>query len=195
MLVRWVSFTLGSDEKVPAVIGSHGAKLWQYANRRLSKLSALPTQWDVSLLELSRLAGYDVTSETFTIGGLVKLQDDRIGGAAGFEGEARVMGITMDLVHPEHSRVILDSRLTELSQRVLQQPTARLTMQVTVELDQTKTALQEVRTSTATEEPPPLIENAQRAAIPPSEVDSDSGTGAVTIEPLDPSPFGAEPEP
>jgi len=108
-LLRYVTVTVSPSSSPTSVpIGDQPIAnlFWHWGNRTLLARQLTSVNVRVSLLDLSRLAGFSYTRENITLGADVELVEIGI--------TARVMGIVYDMINPENTQVVIDSRPTRL---------------------------------------------------------------------------------
>lgn len=101
---RWAQLTIGPDSRVPVVDGSHGTKLWQFANSRLEQ-AQLPYYIKCNIRDLADVDGYTLSEENITLGGNIHVVSSKLN----LDTDVRVVSLLMDLVEPENTQVVLDT--------------------------------------------------------------------------------------
>lgn len=105
----WIS---GSSEQIApdAPLGDSPTAnlLWHRGNRGLLARRLTRTQIRISLLDLSRVAGYSITRDALVLGGDIEAVDLNL--------TLRVVGLVYDAMNPTSLDVIVDSRPKRLSQ-------------------------------------------------------------------------------
>lgn len=120
--LRWAAITIGPDSRVPVIDGSHGTKLWQYANTRLNN-AQLPDFIRCNIRDLSDVDGYTLAEEDITLGGNIHVVSPKLS----IDDDVRVVSIVMDLIDPENNQVILDTQRRTVSSQL--RGTTRITEQ------------------------------------------------------------------
>jgi len=104
---RWASLWIGSGETPPPLGDAPFANgLWQKANRELIARALGVRSIRLTLRDLSAVLGYLVSAEQLTLGGDVLVEDLGL--------QLRVVAITYDLLDPQNTQIIVDSRPASL---------------------------------------------------------------------------------
>jgi hypothetical protein len=126
MAVHYMMLTLGTDPKVPPVVGSHANTLWHLANSTLADLSEEPITYTATVADLARMDS-TLTHESFVLGGTVRVIDSDLG----IDTYLRVVGMLVDLHDPTQTQLTF-SRLSPRLTRRLATKKSRSVVQVNI---------------------------------------------------------------
>jgi hypothetical protein len=108
---RWVTLTVGPQPDVPFVVGSHANRLWLTGSRVTERLSRDRVGYVIRYRDLAYLDEYEIADERLTLGGTIRL----VSRERGIDTEARVVQIRTDLLDPDNSEIVLDTRPPKLT--------------------------------------------------------------------------------
>lgn len=131
VIPRCVMLALGTDSTVPAILGAHANAQWRQTSRKLAAISQVPATFAMTVLDLSRIAGYDPTAERIVLGGYGLVIDERMV----VEEELRIIEIATPLhegAQASDTRLTLGAGSARFSAMVGARTTPRVTIQVNV---------------------------------------------------------------
>jgi hypothetical protein len=111
LFVRWATLTIGPQPDVPFIIGSHANRLWLTGSRVAERLSRDRVGYVIRYRDLAYLDEYTLEDERLTLGGMIRL----VSRERGIDTEARVVQIRTDLLDPDNSEIVLDTRPPKLT--------------------------------------------------------------------------------
>lgn len=109
--VRWTMATVGPDEKVPPIDGSHGNALLQQGLRALRDSERASTSVRLRLMDRSADPRYVAADETVRAGAMARIRSDYLR----VDQRGEIVTYRVDLVDPLASEVEVDTRLPTLT--------------------------------------------------------------------------------
>lgn len=163
--VRWASLHLGGDPEVPPVWGSHGTQLFQNGNRLLGQVRTWQTTYAATIRELIELWGVNPAETPIQLGGTLRIKSPTLS----IDQRVRVVEVTYDLINPEDTQVVLDTRRSELTRAIARAKPRPLYAEVNVNVETTATGGSEVKQVVVTSEEPPTQEGSSRSIADPDD--------------------------